>query len=215
MIRNISLVGKEPTTTFTVENSGQEPIGIQAEMFQREISESGEDKRIATNDFNIYPPQFKLEVGGKRNIKVTWINPKIPSQELSYRFIVSQLPVELTPDSKDKVKIQLKFLLQYVASVYATPRDVKSHVIVDKVELTKDNKVRVTVNNKGTAHQLFRGGKLIIFGAKKEKIDLGPESEKVLESENILAGGTRVFDFMLPKAAPKGPYQAELRFDHP
>lgn len=64
------------------------------------------------------------------------------------------------------------------------------------------NKISLTLENKGTAHRLLKEVRLDITTDKNKSISIPESSYKDWDSENILAGGTRIFELTTTEAIP-------------
>lgn len=207
MVLDFSPSGKGSTQTLQLENPGKESVAVQLEVMKRKIAENGEEDRSElAKDFVIFPEQLKLEPGQKRNVRITWTGDADPKQELPFRLVASQLPVELKrPTDRADVKVNLKFVLQYVASLYVVPAGAKSEVKVAEVKPAKDGKVDVVVVNEGTTRRVLEKAH-IRFLAGGRSLDANEAEMKDLRTQNILAGTKRRFrlsvpgDFKNPKA---------------
>ncbi len=202
MVVTVPLQGAQATATYTVENSTKEKVALQFEVRQRLIREDGVEERPTTEGFFVYPEQLSLDPGQKRNVRVSWKGNKIPDQELAYRFIATQLPVEFSKEKQASKKANLKFLLEYVASLYLLPPGAKPQlkVVSTKVE---GGSLQLEIENTGTAHQLLEDIKIHFVSDGKE--EFLPEKELAkIRSENLLAKSKRRFVLPLdPKLRKK------------
>jgi fimbrial chaperone protein len=213
MVVDFSPSGKGATQTVLLENPDQERVAVQLEVTRRKVSEEGvEDRTEPAADFVVYPEQLVLEPGQKRNARLTWTGDAAPPAELAFRLVASQLPVALErPTQRADVKVNLKFVLQYVASLYVAPPGAKAEVVVAAAKLKRAGLVEVTVHNRGGLHRLLQGARLRIHAGKEDFAV--PEAElATLRAQNLLAGGSRRFEIHVPKSLA-GPLTAEIRFD--
>jgi fimbrial chaperone protein len=210
MVVEFAPAGPKTTQTFLVENPTKEKIALQVEIANRKISEDGkEDYTQISPDFVIYPEQLSLEPGEKRNIRVTWVgNPK-PEQELAYRMIASQLPVSLQkPTDRADVKVNLKFILQYVASIYVMPEGVRSDLKVVSAKSLSNGKLELIISNDGLSRQFLEKA-LVSFVGNGKTVALNNKQMEPIRSENILAKSRRKFIIPLPADLPKD-FQAKI-----
>lgn len=221
MVAELKPAGPKATQTFVLENPGEEKIAVELKAMTRELDAQGRETRKPVGEaINIYPEQVSLEPGARRSVKVTWVGEAAPARELAFRLVATQLPVDFKPQKarSGQAGVNLQFLLQYVASLYVTPDQVAPKVELESVERLdpaekgKAPRVRLTLRNAGTAHQLLKGARVKVNGKELP----GSETRK-LETENLLPGGTRVFELAWPEgesaAAAKGALQADLQFD--
>jgi fimbrial chaperone protein len=214
--------GREATRGFVVENESPEKIAVQVSMVQRKMDLDGKEEHpSAEKEFTVYPQQLILGPSEKRTIRATWIGPKEPPIELAYRIVVEQLPVQgLKKEARKKAEIQI--LLRYEGSIYILPKDPHAHPEVEVVSTEllpgKDKKsaqIALTLENKGSLHQILNEPVLKIFPKDKtsgEPITFGTSELKTLDGQNVLAGSKRRFLIPLkgPKNLPEGPIQAQL-----
>lgn len=200
MVVHFSPEGSKRTQVLTLENTGTEKIPIQIEAFARSIDNKGQEVRTATSDFVIYPEQLVLLPGEKRNIRATWGGDLGGPQEKSYRFVVSQLPVEFQEKAQNKktAGANLNFLLQYVASVYVTPSGAKPLIKVKSALMREPKKLELNLANEGTAHLVLRVKSLKIFDGEKMLMSLNKSVE--LDNTNVLAKTEKSFVINLPEA---------------
>lgn len=209
--------GARATHTFTIENAQRERIAVEIQLFKRSSDESGKEVREATDEFNVYPDQLQLEPGEKRNVNVTWIGGAIADKERAFRLVASQLPVKLNAENKQLggAKVDLRFVIQYVASLYVRKNGQEPRLKVASIEKATEKangkvsassggeKAVVTIVNEGTAHQVIREASLNLWVEKDSKrtkeITVGSSQLKELELDNLLAGESRKIEFTLPK----------------
>lgn len=188
MVTQFSPSGNGKSQVFKITNNGQNRIAIQLSMTTREISLDGAESRNPVNEFTIYPEQISLAPNDSRNIRVTYKGEADVKTEKSYRLIAKQLPVEFGQASQQN---QLKFLFEYVASVYVTPTDSFPKLEVTKKEVS-GNSIIVRIKNTGTAHQLLKD---IAFSlkVKNENIEPSKEEQEAWDATNLLAGAEREY----------------------
>ncbi len=199
MVVSIPLTGKQESGTYTIQNNTQEKIAAQFEVRRRVIDENGKEERPSTTEFLIFPEQMSLEPGQKRNVRVTWTGPTTLDKEQAYRFIATQLPIEFKKSNAKDAK--LKFLIEYVASLYIVPPNVKAKMKVEGYGVNKDI-LEIKVANEGSAHFLLDRMQVSVKGDGKE-LKLDAPLLQNLRTENILPGGKRILRIPLPKNFPK------------
>lgn len=193
--------GSKATQVFVLENNGSDKVPVQLEAVTRDIAVDGTEKRAKTEEFIIYPEQVVLLPNEKRNIRVTWTGGKVESEK-AFRLIASQLPLEFHDENSKTVKnnASLKFLIQYVASVYVTPPNAAPKVKVVAVKKLKPKQIEIEMANGGNAHKVMRPKLMQIFSGEKKVLEM--KEVKDLETENMLAGITRKFTVNLPQDVP-------------
>lgn len=186
--------------TYLIENNTAKKIAVEFQVRRRVNSDQGQESRPEAAGFLVYPEQMALEPGEKRSVRVSWQGESLPKREEAYRLVASQLPVDF---SKEKAVggAQLKFLVEYVASLYLVPPGVKPKMKMVKFE-TKGDSLAILIENEGNAHFLLEKMNLVFKAGKKEG---RPEAARLadLRTENILAGEKRWLKVPIPKGFGK------------
>jgi fimbrial chaperone protein len=186
----------DSSKTFSVENPGAESIALKIEATTREHDLLGKETRTPTKDFSIFPEQMILKANEKKNIRVSWIAQNELTKELAYRLVVTQVPVNLTKEAPLKRGASLKFLMQYVASLYVTPEKAQPLLTVESFKMIGKNKAELILFNGGNKHQKLTDLSLRIRPRKSAPdsgIVLTPKELSKLSVENVLAGSKRKF----------------------
>lgn len=202
MVIEFSPEGSRATQVLVIENPGDEKLPVQIEAFARSTNSKGEEVRKKTEDFVIYPEQVVLLPKEKRNVRVSWSGEIEDGKEKAYRLVASQLPVDFREKNSDPKKnsVNLKFLLQYVASAYVVPEGAHPKVIVKEVKRLGNRKVAVTFHNEGKAHKVLLFKSLKIVAGEKVIADL--TTHKAVESINLLSGDTAVAEVEVTEDVP-------------
>lgn len=202
MVVEFAPSGSRSTQVLVIENPGDEKLPVQIEAFARSTNAKGEEVRTKTEDFVIYPEQVVLLPKEKRNVRVSWSGEIKDGKEKAYRLVASQLPVDFREKNSDpkKTSVNLKFLLQYVASAYVVPEGALPKVIVKDVKRTGARKVAVTFANDGKAHKVLLFKNLKIKAGETVIADL--TTNKAVESINLLAGDTATAEVETTKDVP-------------
>ncbi|UXR65554.1 fimbria/pilus periplasmic chaperone [Bdellovibrio bacteriovorus] len=202
MVVEFTPSGSRSTQVLIVENPGDEKLPVQIEAFARHTGKGGEEIRTKTEDFAIYPEQVVLLPKEKRNVRVSWSGKITDGKEKAYRLVASQLPVDFREKNSapKKTSVNLKFLLQYVASAYVTPEGAEPRVIVKQVKKAGPRKVSVTFANEGTAHRVLLFKSLKIKASQNVLLEL--TGKKEIESINLLPGDTAAVELETTKEVP-------------
>lgn len=183
---------KKNSTIFFLENDTSQSIAVTAKVLKRRINIDGEEiNDEVEKEFNLYPPQLIIPPNEKRSVKVTWNNISELKSEESFRLVAEQLPIDLTQDKKEKANI--KVLLRYMAALYVTSDKFNSAVQLKSIE-TKNNQVRLLLENSGLKHQILANLNLKVLNGATETVFSGDEL-KGMSGENILANSQRAFVF--------------------
>lgn len=225
MIANLAPAGRESSQAFEVANASQEqPVAVELYMAKREIAIDGSETYIpeeAENDFLIYPPQTYLKPGEAQTVRITWLGDPNPPQELAYRLIAQQVPLDTDTQSTNIQgrEVNVTTLVRYAGSVYITPEGATPNVTLDNVvhqkSETGEDELVITFHNQGTAHTLLNDLTLGITPANPTKnsptITLTPEMLIGISGENILAQSKRQFRLPYPEELPVG--DVDVTFD--
>lgn len=205
--------GTGATRSFQVISTGDEPVAIEIHMTGRQVATDGtETQPDAEDDFLVYPSQIVLQPGESQTVRVNWLGDPNPDRELAYRIISEQLPIQLNQDAPvTQPTVKVTALFRYIGSVYITPRDAKSNVVLTGVSRQTSNGSDTLVldfKNQGTAHQNLDDLTVTITSAGSNgqtAIQLTSEQLKGVSGENILAGQERQFIIPAPAGLPEGP----------
>jgi fimbrial chaperone protein len=199
MVLTVPVTEPRAAGTYTVENNTTGKVAVEFQMKERRIDAEGNEERPAAAGFLVYPQQLSLAPGEKRSVRVTWAGDKVPAGELAYRLVATQLPVDF---AKEKSGTNIKFLLEYVASFYLTPKNAKGKLKVAKQLVNEKGELEVRVKNEGNAHELLEKLELTVQGGGKT---FTPPKEILAElrTGNVLAGAERVLRVALPKGFAK------------
>jgi fimbrial chaperone protein len=200
--------GVEASKTFTVENRYDRPIAVQITLKKREQAADGQETRTDTEDLIASPEQLSLKAGEKRLVRITYVGNRELKEELAYRAIFEQLPVDLAKPEKDaKTGAKFQFVFNYVASVYVAPAGAVSELVIESTKVLDDGNVEIELRNKGRAHQQLSELELTLVDEGSPAKVYGEWDKATLETlsmANVLAGQTRRLKLKLPKGVPSG-----------
>lgn len=208
--------GYGAATSFHVENETSNRVAFQITMITREMNEQGDETyQSASNLFTVFPPQGVVPPGKLQNIRVVWKGPRELTNELAFRIVAEELPVNFEPETRES---HIKLLVRYLGTVYIRPKSAKSDLKV--IGLVKSagnsadtNLYEITLANNGTAHQGLKNCVLTVTGSKGESIIMKADQLDKLEGQNILAHHRRRFLVTLPASWRDPEYQAALQVD--
>lgn len=206
MVADFEIQGEGATKIFRVENESKDKIAIKIEAFVRSIDENGKEKMTPSKDFKIFPDQISLAGSDSRAVRVIYQGPKDLEKESSYRIVASQLPVAFKEEAK---KTGIKFLFQFVASVYVTNEKYFPKIEVESVTKADKDNIKIKIVNKGQKHVLLKDVKIELKDSAGAVLKLGSEVVKTWDGENLLSGTRRTFKIKSPstfdikKDAPK------------
>lgn len=199
MVAELSPKGDGRSKVFRLENNGTDRVALKMRVTTRAADENGKESRGDTADFSVYPEQLSLAPNDARNVRVTYKGPAELKAEAAYRLIATQLPVDFKAGEK---KTQVNFLFEYVASLYVKPAGVFPRLQVRATEWQDARRVKLTLENTGTAHRLLQGVRpeAVLGEGKKAAFK---NDFKAWDGENMLPGETRVFLLETKEALPE------------
>jgi fimbrial chaperone protein len=203
-------------TSFRVENESSNRIAFQITMITRDMDELGEEtQRSASNLFTVFPPQGVIPPGQRQNIRLVWKGPADPTNELAYRIVAEELPVNFEPETRES---HIKMLVRYLGTVYIRPNRVKSKLqTIDLVKApgnsAETNLYELTLANTGGAHQGLINCELTITNGTGQNTLLKAAQLDTVEGQNILAQHRRRFLIQLPAELREPKYPASLKVD--
>lgn len=204
------------TGSFRVENESSNRVAFQITMITREMNEVGEETHeSASNLFTIFPPQGVIAAGQRQNVRVIWKGPPDPTNELAFRIVAEELPVNFDPETKES---HIKLLVRYLGTVYIRPRNAKPALTTVSLVKSPDNSsatnlYELTLANTGDAHQGLINCTLTVTDAQgRNTIRTADQLDKV-EGQNILAHHRRRFAVILPDNLRDPEYTAKLQVD--
>lgn len=192
MVQSFAPSGKNATQNFVIENTGDKTLAVQVSAKARGFDDKGNEVRNDTQDLTIYPPQFSLDPGKKRLVRVSYVGKADIKTEAAYRLIFQQLPVDFKdPKKKQNAEpVNINFLLRYLASLYVTPENTRAVLDVSEVRIEKGT-LYFTLHNSGSAHQVLSRAQIGLREEGKEIVTHNlPEKsvEDRLGAENLLPG---------------------------
>lgn len=227
IIANVAPSGPGASTSYTVSNTGENKIPVQVSIVAREPDESGKEvyaETEAVSDmFRIFPAQLVLNPKETRTVRVTYVGTPKLKNEMAFRVIAEELPVDMSDPKKvyKKAVANVTIAVKYVGSLYVTPPGAKPNLqlevtpVANKPEV-KDAKqeLKLTITNSGTAHEVVRKPALTLeSGVDKSVVVLTASDLTSMTNLNILAGKKRVFTLQWPAKLPVGPVKASLAAD--
>lgn len=212
--QEFSTSGAESSRVFQVHNPGSQPVAMRLEMLQRLVDEDGtETNPSARQSFAVFPTQFVLEPGQRRNIRVRYTGPENLEREQSFRLLAEQLPVDLTGSDQDtqsgtasssgrpgQGSIQIMF--RYLASVFVVPPNAAepepSVSLLERVS-GDDSGLLLRFENTGGRHVILRDLELELGLENGARERIASDRLPGIQGENLLAGSSRTH--FLPLAA--------------
>lgn len=179
-----------PTTTFEARNGTGDPIAVQLRVVTRQVAPDGtETNRDASEQFQIFPSQLILRPGQVQSVRVRWLGPRDIEEELPFRIVAEQLPINLSREQADAAGV--RFLLRYRTTLYIRPPGVEAEVSVTDIAIdTETEELIVEVTNTGTRHQLLSDG-IVEFWDGAQSFPVPSGEIEAIASVNLLPGTVR------------------------
>jgi fimbrial chaperone protein len=211
--------GTHSTRTYQVINNQEERIAVEISVVERQMSLDGEETyQPAEDDFLIYPAQMILGPGATQVVRVSWLGDPAPDQELAFRLIAEQLPINLVDASHPapmQAVGQVKVLLRYMGSLFVRPAGVQAALSLGSVTPSTTAQgapaVALTFVNQGNASARLHGLRLTLT-AQGQSVTLSPEQLEGIEGTTILPGHSRRYSLPRPANLPQGPLTATFDY---
>jgi len=222
---NFTNKGPRSVQTILVENTTKEKVPVEIFAYERKHAK-GKERRIKTRDFYFFPKQFILKPGEKRNIRLSWMGirskeePKDPSKrmkkglvdieyEKAYRLEVKQVPVELKKNKASKTGI--KFLYNYVASLYVKPGNVKPALEVFSFKKKRPGFFDMEIQNTGGAHAILAFYDIEAKKGENKTLIKMIDQNKKIQGVNLLPGERRRLTLKVPKDIDSGALEFDFK----
>jgi fimbrial chaperone protein len=190
----------------TITNEADEPVVLQADVYEWRQSAEGEDELVASEDLILAPPIIKLAAKARQVVRLARLQPPDASRQLTYRLILRELP-EASPSKGINVPIALALSMP----VFITPPVAKQRTVCTAVRDERGT-LGVSCANSGTAYAQvrevlvrqdgqtvgrFEGGAYVLPGARK-RLTLKNEQPIPVGALKLLVtfddGDTQTFD---------------------
>jgi fimbrial chaperone protein len=143
----IYMTPKDRATAITVTNDGDTELVMQADLFQWKQSPDGNDELTVTEEMFLSPPIIKVAANSRQVVRLVRIAAARPSEQLTYRMIVREIPEARKPTGDNEVQLALAFNMP----VFITPPEAKPKLDCTVTRMAADT-VKATCENSGNAH---------------------------------------------------------------
>jgi fimbrial chaperone protein len=202
------------------------PIPVEISISARELTLDGTviyPSSVGADDFVIYPSQFILYPGDQKKIQVQWVGTVIPTREISFGFIATQVPLNIAPLKEPKTAItKVEMVTRYEGIIVVRPANIKPNVVVDTAYSSVDTAgthLVMILNNKGAGMQALKTLEYAIAPLDKNgKIKLNERINKKnttisnATNQSLWAGFRRKVVVPWPTELPVGPVNATVSF---
>ena len=131
----------------TITNEGDEELVMQADLFLWKQKPGGQDDLTLTEDMFLSPPIIKLAPKSRQVVRLARLSAAKPTEQLTYRMIVREIP-EARPAKQD---MQVQIALAFSMPVFITPPGAKAKLDCT-VERVSADTVKTTCENTGTGY---------------------------------------------------------------
>ena len=131
----------------TITNEGVEELVMQADLFLWKQKPGGQDDLTLTEDMFLSPPIIKLAPKSRQVVRLARLSAAKPTEQLTYRMIVREIP-EARPAKQD---MQVQIALAFSMPVFITPPGAKAKLDCT-VERVSADTVKTTCENTGTGY---------------------------------------------------------------
>jgi fimbrial chaperone protein len=217
--REFSPSGSGAVQSYEVVNGGKDPIAIEVAVLTRTLDAAGlETNAPAEDDFLVYPPQFIVAPGKRQTVRVSWLGEPAIAQELAFRLLVAQLPIERflpRPSGGAGPEARLIVLTRYKGSLYIKPARAVARLVVESARPDTDAQghllLILDVRNAGNARALLKQIRFEVKSPRNEAVAVLTPAALDLPSTVVLPGGKRRLQFPWPAGMPRGEVQVSVR----
>lgn len=194
----IYMAPKDRAVAVTITNEANEPVVLQADVYEWRQSAEGEDQLTPSEDLILAPPILKLGAKAKQVVRLARLQPPDASRQLVYRLILRELP-EVGPSKGINVPIALALSMP----VFITP-PVAKHATSCTAVRTDGGAIAVQCANSGSAYTQVREVVVRQAGQAVGRFEGGAY---------ILPGARKRLALEAPKPIPVGALQLVVTFD--
>lgn len=137
----------DKAVAVTITNESDEELVMQADVYSWKQKPDGTDDLALTEDMLVAPPIIKVPAKSHQVVRLARLVPPLPSEQMTYRLIVREIPE--ARQIKEKVQVQLA--LAFSMPVFITPPGAKN-----KLDCTiargAANAVNAVCENTGNAY---------------------------------------------------------------
>jgi fimbrial chaperone protein len=202
----IYMTPKDRAIAVTITNEADEPVALQADIYEWKQSADGADELVPSEDLILAPPITKLAAKAKQVVRLARLMPPDASRQLTYRLILRELP-----EANLSKGITVPVALALSMPVFITPPAAKPRVACD-ARREEGGAVFVYCANTGNAYTQvrevianqnaqtvarFQGGAYVLPGARR-RIALSAEKPIATGPLQLLVmyddGSSQTFD---------------------
>jgi fimbrial chaperone protein len=198
----IFMEARERATGVTIENEGDSPLVMQAELFDWSQTPEGKDKLDPTNDLVLAPPILKLAPHSRQVVRLANLRPVPAGDQRTYRLIVREVPEALAPTTTGvRVQVALAFSLP----IFITPPGAKRALACTA---TRSAATTVTATCENTGRAYAEPANFTLTGA-----DGATLLSTDVKAGYVLPGVKRSFELTGTHPLPAGPARMQVTQD--
>jgi fimbrial chaperone protein len=218
MVVQLAPSGPQSTTTMVITNTHDVPIAIELHAFRRVQNPDGSDKLTKDEaDLIMTPPQMVIAPKSSQSVRVRWIGSPEIKQEMAYRIITDQLPIDFKKEKRADFTADLKVKYRYEVALYVEPKTPKPLAKLESARIVKspkgDNLLEVAISSQGNVRAILDKPRIDISGPSG-KVSLDNESLAKFIGLNILPGNTRIVQIPAPKGLAQGNLTGNLTTEY-
>ena len=212
MVSQLQPTGSGASQGFVLTNPSEESAAIEVTVAERTMHPDGTETLVDAEEyFLVYPAQVLLGPGERQTVRVQWLGDPAPPQELAFRLLATELPIDITPTAAptapdaNAMQVSINTLLQRAGSLYITPAgaapDLQVLSATHQLGSSGEDQLVLTLENQGTAHTLIPEPILELVASGQSRILQGEELPNI-EGHNLLPGSRREFVVPWPEGIP-------------
>jgi fimbrial chaperone protein len=195
----VYMTPKDRAVAITLNNDGDTPVVLQADLFTWSQKEDGEDVMTPTEDLLLSPPIIKLAPGARQVVRLAMLKPRDPLRQMTYRMILREVPEAALPANRVAVPIALALNMP----VFVTPAKAAREVRCE-IKGSDDSSVSVLCKNSGTAYAQIR-----VLDVKRDDKQLAHFEGGIY----ILPGASKLIKIKTAKRPGPGEATISITFD--
>ena len=142
----LTLAPGAASTSLTLENTGDEPVTVQASLMAW-VQEEGRDVLRSSQDLVVSPPIFKLAPRARQTVRVGVLRPADPARERAYRLYLTEVPVPRAPD-----QVGVSVSLQLALPLFVQPAAPIERKLQWRARPIEGGRIELSASNVGNGH---------------------------------------------------------------
>lgn len=143
---------RDRAVAVTLTNEGDTEVALTADINAWTQDAQGNEQLALTEDLILSPPSLKLAPRSKQVIRLALVTPRDPTQQMTYRLVVRELPEALPPKEGE---MQLPIAMVFSMPVFITPPGAKRQIQCS-MAVTAAKELEAVCENKGNAYAQLR-----------------------------------------------------------